>query len=154
MEANPATPFLSLSRITSSCITGKNDSCEFRWKRNPLATHLRGDCYAQERTSSRIGVTRGKPSLENRTFFCPRGARPAKEPLTPELPPILKVLPFSHASADRRTGHTCPLSWRGIDPGSGRKMAEPPLAATHRYVCTSHNQFLNIRGGSGVGKTF
>ena len=28
------------------------------------------------------------------------------------------------------------------------------FAAIHRYVCTSTDQFLNIRGGAGTGKTF
>ena len=28
------------------------------------------------------------------------------------------------------------------------------FAAIHRYVCTSKDQFLNIRGGAGTGKTF
>jgi conjugative relaxase-like TrwC/TraI family protein len=28
------------------------------------------------------------------------------------------------------------------------------FAAIHRYVCTSKDQFVNIRGGAGVGKTF
>jgi conjugative relaxase-like TrwC/TraI family protein len=28
------------------------------------------------------------------------------------------------------------------------------FAAIHRYVCTSQDQFVNIRGGAGVGKTF
>jgi conjugative relaxase-like TrwC/TraI family protein len=28
------------------------------------------------------------------------------------------------------------------------------FAAIHRYVCTSEDQFLNIRGGAGTGKTF
>jgi conjugative relaxase-like TrwC/TraI family protein len=28
------------------------------------------------------------------------------------------------------------------------------FAAIHRYVCTSTDQFVNIRGGAGVGKTF
>jgi conjugative relaxase-like TrwC/TraI family protein len=28
------------------------------------------------------------------------------------------------------------------------------FAAIHRYVCTSQDQFLNIRGGAGTGKTF
>ena len=28
------------------------------------------------------------------------------------------------------------------------------FAAIHRYVCTSADQFVNIRGGAGVGKTF
>jgi conjugative relaxase-like TrwC/TraI family protein len=28
------------------------------------------------------------------------------------------------------------------------------FAAIHRYVCTSQDQFLNVRGGAGVGKTF
>jgi conjugative relaxase-like TrwC/TraI family protein len=28
------------------------------------------------------------------------------------------------------------------------------FAAIHRYVCTSPDQFVNIRGGAGVGKTF
>jgi conjugative relaxase-like TrwC/TraI family protein len=28
------------------------------------------------------------------------------------------------------------------------------FAAIHRYVCTSRDQFLNIRGGAGTGKTF
>src|ERR1019366_2839589 len=28
------------------------------------------------------------------------------------------------------------------------------FAAIHRYVCTSRDQFLNLRGGAGAGKTF
>ena len=28
------------------------------------------------------------------------------------------------------------------------------FAAIHRYVCTSKDQFLNLRGGAGTGKTF
>jgi conjugative relaxase-like TrwC/TraI family protein len=40
-----------------------------------------------------------------------------------------------------------------LTPAQGEKWLNQ-FAAIHRYVCTSKDQFLNIRGGAGTGKTF
>ena len=40
-----------------------------------------------------------------------------------------------------------------LTPGQAEKWLNQ-FAAIHRYVCTSRDQFLNIRGGAGTGKTF
>jgi len=40
-----------------------------------------------------------------------------------------------------------------LTPAQAKKWLNQ-FAAIHRYVCTSQDQFVNIRGGAGVGKTF
>jgi hypothetical protein len=118
-----------------------------------LAEHLRDDRrFLIRRRDGNEVVTTWRILGEEKTLLTAViNGMGQREPLQKDyLPPVELIATPRHID---KLVTQARLRGEELTPAQAEKWLNQ-FAAIHRYVCTSQDQFLNVRGGAGVGKTF
>jgi conjugative relaxase-like TrwC/TraI family protein len=118
-----------------------------------LAEYLRDDrrFLIRRRDGNEVVTTRQILGEEKTLLTSVINGMGQREPLQKDyLPPVELIATPRHID---KVVAQARLRGEELTPAQAEKWLNQ-FAAIHRYVCTSKDQFLNIRGGAGVGKTF
>jgi conjugative relaxase-like TrwC/TraI family protein len=118
-----------------------------------LAEHLRDDrrFLIRRMDGNEMVTTRQILGEEKTLLTAVINGMGQREPLqTNYLPPVELIATPRHID---KLVVQARLRGEQLTPAQAKQWLQQ-FAAIHRYVCTSKDQFLNIRGGAGTGKTF